>query len=116
VVLGEGAQPEPLDDSSLDAGSGPTGSGLKLNERRDALHDLHLGTRLRHPNTRLPFEEVWHQTSMLREQRETMPALIDQYLRTPAEPSPPPIKEPPNPPENPDAPVSEPDPDDPGQI
>jgi len=37
-------------------------------------------------------------------------------LRTPAEPSPPPIKEPPAPPENPDAPVPEPDPDDPAQI
>jgi hypothetical protein len=42
--------------------------------------------------------------------------LIGQYLRTPAEPSPPPIKEPPNPLENPDAPVREPDPDDPAQI
>jgi len=37
-------------------------------------------------------------------------------LRTPPEPSPPPIKEPPNPPESPDAPVREPDPDDPEQI
>jgi len=37
-------------------------------------------------------------------------------LRSPAEPSPPPIKEPPSPPENPDAPVREPDPDDPDQI
>jgi hypothetical protein len=37
-------------------------------------------------------------------------------LRAPSEPSPPPIKEPPNPPENPDAPVREPDPDDPEQI
>jgi hypothetical protein len=37
-------------------------------------------------------------------------------LRTPSEPSPAPIKEPPNPPENPDAPMREPDPDDPAQI
>jgi hypothetical protein len=38
------------------------------------------------------------------------------HLRTPSEPSPVPIKEPPNPPENPDIPVREPDPDDPAQI
>jgi hypothetical protein len=37
-------------------------------------------------------------------------------LRTPPEPMPPPIKEPPSPPESPDAPVREPDPNDPGQI
>jgi hypothetical protein len=37
-------------------------------------------------------------------------------LRTPAEPMPPPIKEPPSPMENPDAPVREPDPDEPEQI
>jgi hypothetical protein len=37
-------------------------------------------------------------------------------LRTPPEPSPAPIKEPPDPPENPDAPVREPDPDAPGQM
>ena len=37
-------------------------------------------------------------------------------LRTPPEPSPPPIKEPPDPPDNPDAPVREPDPDAPGQM
>jgi len=37
-------------------------------------------------------------------------------LRAPAEPSPPPIKEPPDPPENPDAPVREPDPTEPAQI
>jgi hypothetical protein len=36
--------------------------------------------------------------------------------RAPAEPAPPPIKEPPNPPERPDAPVREPDPDEPGEI
>lgn len=36
--------------------------------------------------------------------------LNDTSLRSPAEPSPPPIKEPPVPPENPDATVREPDP------
>jgi hypothetical protein len=36
--------------------------------------------------------------------------------RTPAEPMPPPIKEPPSPMENPDAPVREPDPEEPEQI
>ncbi len=36
--------------------------------------------------------------------------------RAPAEPMPPPVKEPPEPPENPDAPAREPDPDEPGQI
>jgi hypothetical protein len=50
------------------------------------------------------------------ELQKTMPLPIGQYLHTPAEPSPPPIKEPPNPLENPDAPVREPDPDDPAQI
>lgn len=43
--------------------------------------------------------------------------LPTQYrLRTPAEPMPPPIKEPPRPAENPDAPVREPDPDQPEEI
>jgi len=37
-------------------------------------------------------------------------------LRTPAEPSVPPIQDPIDPPENPDVPVREPEPDDPGQI
>jgi hypothetical protein len=36
-------------------------------------------------------------------------------LRNPAEPAPPPIREP-EPSENPDMPVREPDPEDPGQI
>jgi hypothetical protein len=45
---------------------------------------------------------------------ETSPARY--RLRSPAEPSPPPIKEPPNPPENPEAPVREPDPEEPEQI
>ena len=39
------------------------------------------------------------------------------WLRTPAEPSPPPIQEPPEPPEGPDVvPVREPDPEEPGAI
>jgi hypothetical protein len=45
------------------------------------------------------------------------PATNFRYsLRTPPEPSPPPIKEPPDPLENPDAPVREPDPDQPAQM
>ncbi len=39
-----------------------------------------------------------------------------QRFRTPAEPMPPPVKEPPTPEENPDAPVREPEPDEPGMI
>jgi hypothetical protein len=41
---------------------------------------------------------------------------IRYRMRMPAEPMPPPIKEPPNPMENPDAPVREHDPDLPEQI
>jgi hypothetical protein len=41
---------------------------------------------------------------------------MPQLFRMPAEPMPPPIKEPPNPEENPDAPVREPDPDEPEAI
>jgi hypothetical protein len=37
-------------------------------------------------------------------------------LRTPAEPTFPPIQDPIDPPENPDVPIREPEPDDPGQI
>jgi hypothetical protein len=48
--------------------------------------------------------------SVVRRQRD------DMDLRSPAEPSPPPIQEPPNPPENPDVPVREPDPAEPNQI
>ena len=45
-------------------------------------------------------------------------AMDNHYsLRTPAEPMPPPVKEPPpDGPENPDVPVREPDPEEPGQI
>ncbi|MGA8273821.1 MAG: hypothetical protein WB919_19820 [Candidatus Sulfotelmatobacter sp.] len=38
------------------------------------------------------------------------------FFRKPAEPMPPPIKEPPSPMENPDAPVREPDPEEPEEI
>jgi hypothetical protein len=50
--------------------------------------------------------------------RFATPSSIFYNLGTPAEPMPPPIKEPPNPPENPDAPVREPDrdPAEPAQI
>jgi len=41
---------------------------------------------------------------------------IEHSCRTPADPFPSPIQEPPDPPENPDVPVQEPDPEDPGQI
>jgi hypothetical protein len=64
----------------------------------------------------LPFVRFWHQKLMLVELQLQVPLAMDHYLRTPAEPSPPPIKEPPSPMENPDAPVREPDPDDPAQI
>jgi hypothetical protein len=47
-----------------------------------------------------------------------MEALLptQQRFRTPAEPMPPPIKEPPEPEENPDAPVREPEPEEPAMI
>jgi hypothetical protein len=43
-------------------------------------------------------------------------SVIEFKFRTPAEPAPPPIKEPVDPPENPDAPVREPDPEEPAEI
>jgi len=45
-----------------------------------------------------------------------MPFPAGFEFRSPAEPAPPPIKEPVEPPENPDAPVREPDPEEPAQI
>jgi hypothetical protein len=45
-----------------------------------------------------------------------VPLTIRLRVRKPPEPSPAPIKEPPNAPENPDAPVREPDPDEPAQM
>jgi hypothetical protein len=44
------------------------------------------------------------------------PVALPFFFRQPAEPMPPPIKEPPSPMENPDAPVREPDPEEPEQI
>lgn len=49
---------------------------------------------------------MWVETSLPTQHR----------ARTPAEPMPPPVKEPPGPDENPDAPVREPDPEEPEQI
>lgn len=56
-----------------------------------------------------PAKSDWHLSGMQFE-------LNDIALRTPAEPSPAPVKEPLAPPENPDAPVREPDPTEPAQI
>jgi hypothetical protein len=47
---------------------------------------------------------------------QTYMAVPNPAFRTPAQPAPPPIKEPIDPPENPDVPVREPDPEDPGEI
>ena len=44
------------------------------------------------------------------------PSFMQFDLRQIPEPSPPPIKEPPDGPENPDVPVREPDPDEPFQM
>ena len=63
-----------------------------------------------------PFERFSHQNAMLVETQIETPSPTRHHLRTPSEPSPAPIKEPPNPPENPDVPVRKPDPDDPAQI
>jgi hypothetical protein len=64
---------------------------------------------------RLPFDSVSHLNGMnLYVSVETM--ALPFFFRHPAEPMPPPIKEPPSPMENPDAPVREPDPDEPEEI
>jgi hypothetical protein len=63
-----------------------------------------------------PFERFSHQNAMLVETQIETPSPTRHHLRTPSQPSPAPIKEPPNPPENPDVPVREPDPDDLAQI
>lgn len=60
----------------------------------------------------LPFRESLHLKPMLSVTLNS--GFCD--LRTPAEPMPPPIKEPTEPPENPDAPVREPDPEEPEHI
>lgn len=64
----------------------------------------------RHP--RLLFPAVRHLKAMYSTDSRT----LGFRLRTPAEPSLPPVQEPIDPPENPDVPVREPDPEDPGQI
>jgi hypothetical protein len=79
------------------------------------------GNRVRQDSTaalgyRLPFRRRQHQNFMSSHAQWNFPDSEAHYFRTPAEPSPPPIKEPPNPMENPDAPVREPDPEEPGQI
>jgi len=43
-------------------------------------------------------------------------SILPMKFRIPADPSPPPIKDPPDPPENPDVPVREPDPEEPNEI
>jgi hypothetical protein len=65
---------------------------------------------------RLPFKSVSHLKGMLDStQLENFPTAFLR-VRKPPEPSPAPIKEPPDAPENPDAPVREPDPDEPAQM
>jgi hypothetical protein len=58
----------------------------------------------------------WHPKAMPLRMRVETSLPTRYHLRTPAEPMPPPIKEPPDPEENPDAPVREPDPEEPEQI
>ncbi|MGA9507384.1 MAG: hypothetical protein WBV55_01925 [Candidatus Sulfotelmatobacter sp.] len=65
---------------------------------------------------RLPLDRASHLSGMNLEMQFEMPRAAPFFLRQPAEPMPPPIKEPPSPMENPDAPVREPDPDEPEQI
>ena len=63
-----------------------------------------------------PLAQLLHLNAMPLETNFVTPLLPPLHLRIPAEPMPPPIKEPPSPPENPDAPVREPDPDAPEEI
>jgi hypothetical protein len=70
----------------------------------------HAGSR------RLPFKGLAHLKGMNLDIQSTTSLSLPFYLRTPAEPMRPPIKEPPSPMENPDAPVREPDPEEPEQI
>jgi hypothetical protein len=60
---------------------------------------------------RLPLAPFWHQNAMQLNRQ-----FLEYRLRTPAEPEPFPVREPPAPPENPDLPVREPEPDVPNQI
>jgi hypothetical protein len=61
----------------------------------------------------LPFKTFPHLKGMT-VLTENLPDFL--RVRKPPEPSPAPIKEPPDAPENPDAPVREPDPDEPAQM
>jgi hypothetical protein len=54
-------------------------------------------------------DQIWHLIGMRF-------SLNDIALRSPAEPSFPPIQEPPDPPENPEAPLRQPDPAEPAEI
>jgi hypothetical protein len=65
---------------------------------------------------RLPWERLSHLSVMTTNTEHEMSSSLPFYLRKPAEPMPPPIKEPPSPTENPDAPVREPDPEEPQEI
>jgi hypothetical protein len=67
--------------------------------------------RLQLQECQLPFRALSHLKVM-----QPVAAFLQFELRSPAEPMPPPIKEPTEPPENPDAPVREPDPEEPAQI
>jgi hypothetical protein len=62
----------------------------------------------------LPFKTFSHLKAMTVLMENFSPDFL--RVRKPPEPSPSPIKEPPNGPENPDAPVREPDPDEPAQM
>jgi hypothetical protein len=63
-----------------------------------------------------PLRALLHQKPTLAEGQIETSLPTRHHLRTPSEPSPAPIKEPPNLPENPDVPMREPDPDDPAQV
>jgi hypothetical protein len=63
----------------------------------------------------LPFKGVAHLNGMTILSPLEIP-VAEFRVRVPPEPSPAPIKEPPDAPENPDAPVREPDPDEPAQM
>ena len=62
----------------------------------------------------LPFKTFSHLKAMTVLTENFPPDFL--RVRKPPEPSPAPIKEPPDGPENPDAPVREPDPDEPAQM
>ena len=90
--------------------------GVTEAERRAAWNASSLRLNALESNCRNQPNVVRFGASKRNVMRSTMANPSRVELRSPAEPSPPPIKEPPSPPENPDAPVREPDPDDPDQI